>query len=76
VVTLGRVAPKPRLGVGQRGGGPRQIGFLREIADRGTGLDEAVTGIGLHQASGNAQQGGLAGAIAPNQADPITGGDG
>ena len=37
----------------------------------GAGLGEAIPGIGLRQPGRNAQQGGLAGAIAPDQADPV-----
>jgi hypothetical protein len=49
---------------------------LRQIVDCGAGLGEAIPGIGLHQPGRNAQEGGLTGAVAPDQADPVTGGDG
>jgi len=42
----------------------------------GAGLGEAIPGIGLRQPGRNAQQGGLAGAIAPDQADPVAGHNG
>ena len=40
------------------------------------GLSEAIPRIGLHQPGRNAQQGRLAGAVAPDQADPVAGRNG
>jgi hypothetical protein len=44
--------------------------------DCGAGLSEAIPRIGLHQPGRNAQQGRLAGAVAPDQADPVVGRNG
>ncbi len=60
----------------QRGGEAGEVGFLRQIANGRTGLGEPAAGVGLDEAGGDAQQGGLAGAVAADQADPVTGGDG
>jgi hypothetical protein len=60
----------------QGGGEAGQIRFLRQIVDCGAGLGEAISRIGLHQPGRNAQQGGLAPAVAPDQADSIAGRDG
>ena len=66
---------QPRLDIRQRGREAGQVRLLRQIANGGAGLGEPATGIRLHQAGGNAQQGGLAGAVAADQAQPIAGGD-
>ncbi len=60
----------------KRGSEAGEIRFLRKIADRGAGLRETPTGIGLHQPSGNSQEGGFAGAVAADQANPVTRRDG
>ena len=70
MATIGRLAAKPRLDVGEGVREAGQIRFLRQIVDCGAWLGEAIPGIGLHQPGGNAQQGGFAGAVAPDQADP------
>ena len=67
---------KTRLDIGQRGGEPGQIGFLRQIVDRRAGLGEALSGIGLDEPGGDAQQGRFARAVAPDEADPVAGRDG
>ncbi len=74
VVGIG-VGAQPRLDIGERGGKPGKVGLLRQVADGGARLGEAAAGVGLHQAGGDAQQGGLAGAVAPDQADAVAGGN-
>jgi hypothetical protein len=76
VATIGRRGAKTRLDIGQGGGEAGQIRFLRQIVDCGAGLGEAISRIGLHQPGRNAQQGRLAGAVAPDQADPVAGRNG
>ena len=44
--------------------------------DRRPRLSEAFSGIGLYQSGGYAQQGRFAGAVAPDEADPVAGRDG
>ena len=73
VVGVG-VGHQPRLDIRERGGEAGQVGFLRQIADGGAGLGEAAAGVLFHQAGGDAQQGGLARAVPPDQADPVAGG--
>jgi hypothetical protein len=67
VATVGRVGVKPRLDIGQGGGEAGQIGFLRQIADRGAGLGEAMPRIRLHQPGRNAHEGRLTGAVRPTR---------
>ena len=71
-----RNSVEPGLDIGEGGGEAGQIGFLRQVLDRGARLSEALTGIGLHQSSGDAQQGRLARAVAAYEADPVAGRDG
>ena len=63
------------LHVVERGGETAEVGFLREIADGGAGLDEAGAAVGTHQAGGDFEQGGFAGAVAADQADALAGAD-
>ena len=70
-----RFGVKPCLDIGERCREQRQIRLLRQIADGGARLGEAAAGIRLHQAGGDAQQGGLARAVAPDQAQPVAGRD-
>jgi hypothetical protein len=72
MATIGRLGAETRLDIGQGSGETRQIRFLRQIVDCRTGLGEAM----LHEPCRNAQQGGLAGAVAPDQAGPVTGRNG
>ncbi|KPH86475.1 hypothetical protein GLUCOINTEAF2_0202783 [Komagataeibacter intermedius AF2] len=60
-----------RADIIQRGGEARQVGFLRQVAHGGAGLDENGAVIGLYLTRGNAQKGGLAAAIAPDKADAL-----
>ena len=76
VATVRRRGVKPRLDISQGGAEAGQIGFLRQVLDRRAGLGEALAGIGLHQPGGDAQQCRFAGTVAPDQADPVAGGDG
>jgi hypothetical protein len=76
VATIGHRGAKARLDIGQGGGEAGQIRFLQQIVDCGAGLGEAIPRIGLHQSGRNAQQGGLAGAVAPDQANPVAGRNG
>jgi hypothetical protein len=76
MATISRLGAKTSLGIGKRRGKARQIRFLGQIANCGAGLGEAIPGIGLHQPGRYAQQGGFAGAIAPDQADPVAGRNG
>ena len=63
------------LHIVQRRGEAGQVGLLRQVADRGAGLQEARTAIRPHQPGGDLQQRGLAGAIAAHQADALAGTD-
>ncbi len=67
---------EPGLDIGEGRGETGQIGFLRQVLDRRAGLREALTGIGLHQPGGDAQQGRLARTVAADEADPVAGRDG
>ena len=62
---------QPVFHVSLRGGEPGQVRLLRQVADGGARLGEAAPGIGLDQVGGDAQQGGLAGAVASDQADAV-----
>ena len=64
---------QPVFHVSLRGGEAGQVRLLRQVADGGAGLGEAAAGIGLDQIGGDAQQGGLAGAVASDQADAVAG---
>jgi hypothetical protein len=71
-----RTSIEPGLDIGENGGEAGQIGFLRQVLDPRARLSEALTGIGLHQAGGDAQQGRLARTVAADEADPVAGRDG
>ena len=64
---------KARLYISESCAEAGQIGFLRQVLDGSARLCEAFSGIGLYQPGGDALQGGLAGTVATNQADPIAG---
>ena len=53
-----------------------EIGFLRQIPKRGSGLQEARSVVGLDQSGGHPEQGRLARAIATDQADALADRDG
>jgi hypothetical protein len=72
VATVHRTG-KTRLYISERCAEAGQIGFLRQVLDGSARLGEAFSGIGLYQPGGDAQQGGLAGTVATNQADPVAG---
>src|SRR3569623_431599 len=59
----------------ERRGVASQIGLLRQVADRGTGLQEAAATVGLDLAGSDLEQGGLAGAVASDERDLVAGGD-
>ena len=73
-----RVVARPEAGLDERGGGGKagKVRFLRQIPDRGAGLGEARARVGANQTGGDLQQGRLAGAVAPDQADAVAGGNG
>ena len=50
-----------------------QIRLLRQVADGGAGLEEAGAPIGLQHPGRDLQQGGLAGPVAANEANPLPG---
>ena len=75
-VAIGRLDPEPRLDISEGGGEPAQIRLLRQIADPRAGLDKALAGIRLDETGGDPQQCRLAGAVAPDEAYPVAGGDG
>ncbi len=64
------------LDVGERRRIAAEIGLLRHVADRRARLHEALAAIGLDLACGNPQQCRLAGAVAADKADALTGRDG
>ena len=66
---------EPGLDIGEGAGEASLIGLLRQVLDRCAGLDETLTGIGLHQSGGHAQQGRLARAVAADEADSVAGRD-
>ena len=72
-VAIGRAGVKPRLDIGQGCDEPGQIRLLRQVLDRRAGLSKTLAGIGLDQPGGDAQQRRFAGAVAPDQADPVAG---
>ena len=53
-----------------------EVGFLREVADRGARLDEPAAPVGLDQTRGDLHQRRFAGAIPADQAGPLARGDG
>ena len=55
----------------QNGGKAAQIGLLRQIAERRTGLDETLASVSLYCSGGNLQQGGFAAAVTPDQAQAL-----
>src|SRR5262245_3850507 len=59
------------LDVSQRRRMPVEIRLLRQIADGRAGLHKAGAAIGLDQTGRDLEQRGLAGAVAPDQAEPI-----
>ena len=64
-----------RLDEGGRRREAAQVGFLWQIAEGDAGLQEAAAGIGLDQPGGELQQRRLAGAVPPDQAEPLAGAD-
>ena len=48
-----------------------EVGFLRQVANRGAGCDGADTGIRLDEAGGDLQQSRLAGSVASHEAQPV-----
>ena len=71
-----RAGGEPGLDIGQRRGEPGQVRFLRQIADHRARLRETLAGIGLDEPGGDLQQRRFSGAVAPDEADAVTGGDG
>ncbi len=69
----GIVGPEPGPHVVQRGGMAGQVGLLRQRAQRGARLQEPRAGIRQQLAGRDAQQGRLARAVAPDQAQPLAG---
>src|SRR6202040_2694222 len=67
---------KSRLDKGARGGKAGEIGLLRQIADGGSGLDEARAGIGFDKPGSDFQQRRLARAVAPDKAQTLALGEG
>jgi hypothetical protein len=52
---------------------PGDLRLLQHHGDTNAGLQEAVAGVGLHQAGQDAQKGRLAGPVAPDEAGPHAG---
>ena len=75
-MAIGRIGIKAGLDISQCRGEACEIGLLRQITDRGPGLDETVACIGLHQTGRNSQQRGFSRTVAPDEADAITRGNG
>ncbi len=75
-MTVRRRGVKPGIDISESGAEPGQIGFLGQVLDRRPRLSEAFSGIGLYQSGGYVQQGRFAGAVAPDEADPVAGRDG
>ncbi len=69
----GIVGPEPGPHVVQRGGMAGQVGLLRQRAQRGARLQEPRAGIRQQLAGRDAQQGRLARAVPPHQAQPLAG---
>ena len=65
------VRPQPRHDVVEGGGVAGEIGLLGQVAHGGVGLEEAQAVIGLDFAGGDFQQRRFAGAVAPDQAQPV-----
>ena len=57
--------------IGARVGKARQRRFLRQIANRCARLNEARPPLGIHEAGGDLEKGGLARAVSPDQAQPF-----
>ena len=64
---------QPRLDVGQGRRRLAEIRLLREVAQRGAGLEEPGPVFRRQRARGDAQQGGLAGAVAAHQGEALAG---
>ena len=50
-----------------------EVGLLRQVAERRSGLHETAAAIGLDQAGGDLEQRRLARAVAADQAEPVGG---
>ena len=60
-----------RLDIGERRGEAREIRLLRQIADGRAGLEEALARIELDEPRRDPEQRRLAGAVAPDQRQPL-----
>ena len=67
---------EPAFDIGQRGGKAGEVGLLRQVADGGAGLHEALAAVGLDQARNDLEQRRLARAVAAHETDPLARGDG
>ena len=63
---------QPRLDEFAGGSKARHVGFLRQVAHDGAGLDKHRAAVGFRQAGRDLHQGGLARAVAPHQADAVS----
>ena len=62
---------QPRFDIIAGGGIAAHIRLLRQVAHRGAGLDKHSAAISFHQPGRDLEQGGLARAVAPHQAQPV-----
>ncbi len=67
------IGAEPGLDVVERRGEARQVRLLRKVADGGARLHEAGAAVRQHEPGRDLEQGRLAGAVAPDEADALAG---
>src|SRR3954469_11655191 len=75
-MVIGCPDPESGLDIRESGGEADEIGFLWQVLDSRTGLDEAFSSVGVYQPGRDPQQGRFAGAVTANKTDAVAGGNG